>query len=242
MDVVGAKSPHISIVIRCYNEERHIGRLLTGILEQSLDDYEIIVVDSGSTDATLSIAKHYPVTIVHVAPDEFSFGRALNRGCSAASGEFLVFASAHVYPVFRDWLEQLLCPFVDENVAIVYGRQRGDGRTRYSEHRVFATWFPESSTLDQKHPFCNNANAAVRRSVWEYTQFDETLTGLEDIDFSSRSWRPATGSRMLPRRSVHVHQESPKGIYNRYKREAMALARIQPTVAFGFLGSVGSQS
>ncbi|WP_200895198.1 MULTISPECIES: glycosyltransferase [unclassified Methanosarcina] len=45
----------ISIIIRCYNEEEHIGRLLSGITPQTVKDVEIILVDSGSTDATLSI-------------------------------------------------------------------------------------------------------------------------------------------------------------------------------------------
>ena len=44
-----------SIIVRCYNEEAHIGRLLSGIMQQATDDFEIIVVDSGSTDATLEI-------------------------------------------------------------------------------------------------------------------------------------------------------------------------------------------
>ena len=44
-----------SIVIRAYNEEKHIGRLLEGIKQQTLKDVEIILVDSGSTDRTLAI-------------------------------------------------------------------------------------------------------------------------------------------------------------------------------------------
>ena len=122
-----------SIVIRCYNEEQHIGRLLSGIMQQSVKDVDIIVVDSGSTDATVPIASRYPVKILSITPEEFTFGRALNLGCSAARGEFIVIASAHVYPVFDDWLEQLLKPFDDPSVALVYGKQRGGDTTKYSE-------------------------------------------------------------------------------------------------------------
>ena len=46
-----------SIVIRAYNEEKHIGRLLEGIQHQTIKDVEIILVDSGSTDSTVSIAE-----------------------------------------------------------------------------------------------------------------------------------------------------------------------------------------
>ncbi|MFM6205689.1 glycosyltransferase family 2 protein, partial [Planktothrix sp.] len=93
-----------SLVLRCYNEEQHIGRLLSGILQQTLQDYEIIVVDSGSTDATVAIACRYPIKLLSIQPQEFSFGRALNLGCQAATGDIIVTASAHVYPVYRDWL------------------------------------------------------------------------------------------------------------------------------------------
>ena len=61
--------PRCSVVIRCCNEEHHIGRLLSGITQQTIRDAEIIVVDSGSTDATLSIASRYPVKIRHIHPD-----------------------------------------------------------------------------------------------------------------------------------------------------------------------------
>src|SRR5688572_22724158 len=93
-----------SIVIRCFNEARHIGRLLDGILCQSVRDVEVIAVDSGSTDGTLSILSRYPVTVLNIQPEDFSFGRSLNMGCQAANGEFIVAASAHVYPVSRHWL------------------------------------------------------------------------------------------------------------------------------------------
>src|SRR5690606_35154474 len=138
----------ISVVIRCHNEERHIGRLLSGILAQTRET-EIVVVDSGSTDATLAIAARYPVKLVEIASGDFSFGRALNRGCAAASGELLVFASAHVYPVYRDWLETLTAPFDAPDVALVYGKQRGDERTKYAEHRIFARWFPDKARSEE---------------------------------------------------------------------------------------------
>ena len=56
----------ISVIIRSYNEEAHIGRLLSGIIQQTWKELEIIIVDSGSTDATLSIAAQYPTKILHI--------------------------------------------------------------------------------------------------------------------------------------------------------------------------------
>lgn len=42
-----------NVIIRSYNEEQHIGRLLSGIMEQTVQDVEIVVVESGSTNTTL---------------------------------------------------------------------------------------------------------------------------------------------------------------------------------------------
>lgn len=227
--------PRCSIIIRCCNEERHIGRLLTGILQQTVENREIIVVDSGSTDATTAIASRFPVRIVSIDPGEFSFGRSLNRGCTAARGEFLVLASAHVYPVYRDWLERLLEPFADPNVALTYGKQRGAAATRYSEHRVFAKWFSETSNPRQDHPFCNNANAAVRRAAWQELRYSESLTGLEDIDWAKRAIARGLGIAYAAEAEViHVHDETASGIYNRYRREAIAFHNIFPESRFTF--------
>jgi glycosyltransferase involved in cell wall biosynthesis len=224
-----------SLVIRCYNEEQHIDRLLRGVVQQTLHNVEIIVVDSGSTDSTRLIASQYPVKILTIRPEDFSFGYALNVGCREASGDVLIFASAHVYPLYPDWLENLVQPFEDPEVALVYGKQRGNEVTKYSEHQVFAKWFPDSPNYNQNHPFSNNANAAIRRSLWEKLPYDESLTGLEDLDWAKRVQKLGYQVVYEPDAEViHVHDEPVAKIYNRYRREAIALKHIFPQEHFTF--------
>jgi glycosyltransferase involved in cell wall biosynthesis len=225
-----------SLVIRCYNEEQHIGRLLDGVMKQALKDVEIILVDSGSTDSTLSIASKYPIKEVSIKPEDFSFGRAINVGCAAASGEFIVLASAHVYPVYKDWLELLIEPFNNSDVAIVYGKQRSGEKARYSEQQIYKKWFPDSSINYQKHPFCNNANAAIRRSIWMQLPYDEELTGLEDLDWAKRVI--GMGKKIAycaDAEVIHIHNETFLKTYNRYRREAMAFKRIYSRETFSLL-------
>lgn len=226
----------ISIIVRCFNEEKHIGRLLAGIMQQTAKDVEIIIVDSGSTDATVSIATNFPVKVVSIRPQDFSFGYALNKGCEVATGDILLFASAHVYPLYHDWLELMLQPFKDERVGLVYGQQRGDHHNKYSEHQIFRKWFPEESTMNQAHPFCNNANCAIRRSLWLEQPYDETLTGLEDLDWAKKIL--AKGCRIAYQAGatiIHVHEEKWSNVFNRYRREAIALRLIQKNETFNFL-------
>lgn len=231
--------PSISIIIRSYNEEQHIGRLLHGIEMQQLPVQEVILVDSGSTDSTVPIAEKYGVKVVHIPKTEFSFGRALNKGCNVATGEILIFASAHVYPLRRDWLDRLIAPFSDPDIALSYGRQVGNEVTKFSEHQVFRSWFPAQSTQRQTHNFCNNANCAIRRSWWERYPYDETLTGLEDLAWAKTA-RAAGGHIAYCADAIiaHVHDESWSRIRNRYRREALALRQIEPGIRFSWLDFV----
>jgi rhamnosyltransferase len=225
--------PDCSVIIRAYNEEEHIGRLLSGLLQQTVRDVEIILVDSGSTDATLSIVSRYPVKVIHIKPEDFTFGRSLNYGCAAATSPFLIFASAHVYPVYPDWLERIVKGFDDQRVALVYGKQRGNRNTRFSEQQQLEKMFPENSNPEQKHPFCNNANAAVRQSPWEEHPFDEELSGLEDLEWAT--WAVENDYYLYysaEAEIIHLHDESPRKVYNRYQREAMALKTINPQERF----------
>ena len=222
-----------SIVIRAYNESVHLPRLLEGIGHQTVKDVEIILVDSGSTDSTVPVAESYGARIVRIPPQEFTFGRSLNFGIREAGRDYIVIASAHVYPVYPDWLETLLRPFQDQSVALTYGRQRGPESGSFSEGQIFQQWYPEASHMDQATAFCNNANAAIRKRLWELTPYDETLTGLEDLAWAK--WAREQGYKIAyvaEAEIVHVHHETPRGVFNRYRREAMAFKRIHPEAHF----------
>jgi rhamnosyltransferase len=218
--------PTCSVIIRAYNEGAHLGRLLRGLAAQTMRPDELILVDSGSTDDTRTIAEAGGCRVVPIRSDEFSFGRALNRGCHAATGDVLLIVSAHVYPVYDTFVEHMLRPFVD-GTDVAYGRQIGNETTKYSESRLMSKWFPEQSIWDQGHPFSNNANAAVRRTTWERFRYDEDLTGLEDLEFGRRVINAGGKvSYVAEGPVVHVHEETWSTIRNRYRREAIAYRRI----------------
>ena len=226
MEICGMNS---SIVIRAFNEEKHIGRLLEGVRQQTLKNVEIILVDSGSTDGTVSIAESFGARVVHIPSAEFTFGRSLNLGMQAATRERVVIASAHVYPVYPDWLESLLRPFENERIALTYGKQRGPETAKFSEQQIYHQWYPDVSKPRQTTAFCSNANAAIRRSLWEKNPYDETLTGLEDLAWGK--WAKEQGydvAYVAEAEIIHIHNETPRGVFNRYRREAMAFKRIYP--------------
>jgi len=225
--------PICSIVIRAYNEENYIRRLLKGIAEQTVKDVQIILVDSGSTDRTIEETNGFQVEVVNIPPLEFTFGHSLNVGIAHARANLVVMASAHVYPVYPDWLETLLEPFKDNKVGLTYGKQRGAEVSHFSEQQIFRTWYPEHSVSRQKFPFCNNANAAIRRPLWQEHPYDESLPGLEDLAWAK--WTQENGYSIhyvSEAEVIHVHNESTAGIFNRYRREGMAFKQIYPDEKF----------
>ncbi len=227
----------VSIVIRTYNEDKHLPELLTRIGEQELDGrkLETILVDSGSTDNTLSIAESHNCKIVHIDKSEFTFGRSLNMGCSAATGNILVFISGHCIPIENKWLIELVKPIEDEKADYSYGQQCGNGDSKFSECQLFKKYYPDTSQIPQEGFFCNNANAALKRETWDTHKFDEELTGLEDMALARRLVHDGLKIAYTASAGVyHIHEETWSNIKNRYEREAIALQRIMPEVHLGW--------
>jgi hypothetical protein len=114
-------------------------------------------------------------------------------------------------------------------VAASYGKQRGNDVTHFSEEQIFRHLYPEESRGVQETPFCNNANCAVRSSLWREMPYDEELTGLEDLHWGKRVTEKGFAiAYAADAEIIHVHEEKPKQILNRYRREAIALKRIYP--------------
>jgi len=227
-----------SIVIRTYNEGKWLGEALQAVAAQDAApySYEVVIVDSGSTDDTLKIAEAHGCRITHIKKSDFTFGRSLNVGCEAAQGRFLVFISGHCIPVGARWLHDLVKPLDDGTCAYVYGRQQGKpGLTKFSEEQLFRKYFPETSNVPQDDFFCNNANSAILKSVWETRPFDETVTGLEDMVLAKQLVSDGMKIGYVAEASViHIHEESWSKVKTRYEREAVALQDIMPEVHVSF--------
>ena len=106
--------PSCSVVIRAYNEASHLPRLLEGISHLTIKDVEVILVDSGSMDATISIAESFGARVVKIAADEFTFGRSLNFGLKAAQHEFSRMRVKDLLelPPVDDWYRKGVPPIV----------------------------------------------------------------------------------------------------------------------------------
>ena len=97
-----------SIIVRAFNEARHLPALFDAIDAQEYRDFEVILVDSGSYDRTREIAAARGAKICRISSHDFTFGYSLNVGIEAAQGRFIVIVSAHTIPTASDWLENTI--------------------------------------------------------------------------------------------------------------------------------------
>lgn len=230
-----------SLVIRTLNEARYLSDLLQAVARQQLCGVtmETVVIDSGSSDGTLDIARKHGCMLTHIRREEFSFGRSLNRGCDCATGDILVFISGHCVPTDELWLQRLCQPIIDGTVQYTYGRQIGGPQSRFSECRIFEKYYPMQSRLPQQGFFCNNANSALSRNAWERHRFDEDLTGLEDMELGKRLVAAGGKVGYVAEACVyHHHHETWAQVKRRFEREAIALQKIMPQIHVGTLDTL----
>lgn len=220
----------VSIIIRAKNEARAIGKVLEGVFSQQTDrSFEVVVVDSGSTDDTIRIATDLGCRIVEIKPEEFTWGHSLNVGADNSDAEYVVNLSAHSEPVDRHWLAYLLEPFSDENVGGVYGRQVPIRGVDPFEEIELEMGFPDN-TVYMKYSGFSNASCALRRDLWKRFPFDEQLISCEDGDWATRV--SDAGYRVVYQPSsvvYHSHEFAVTKVYRRWYWRSYALRMLVET-------------
>ncbi len=197
----------VSVIIRTKNESHYLGRVLQRLGEQKYPGaVEIIVVDSGSTDSTVRIAEDFGCRIIQVKPEDFSFGRALNIGIEYASSSIVINLSGHSVPETTDYLDLMVRPFADHFVAATFGRDIPWPEACPSQARDISNHFPEVGPDGNKF---SNANAALRKTVWEKIKFDEDIPAAEDLLWARQVMNAGHRIHYIPEARVyHSHTSS----------------------------------
>lgn len=184
-----------SIIIPTKNAGENFRHLLERIFSQQFDGtYEVLVIDSGSTDSSLEIAKQFPVRMTQIEPGEFHHGKTRNLGAELSSGKILVYITQDALPLNNDWLEKLTNDLKDPKVAMVVGRQIPWQSTKPPEKFWYVYYFPEhrivvtygASDYYRDNVFISNVNSAIRKDVWQRFKFSETIITAEDKEFAKR--------------------------------------------------------
>lgn len=116
----------VTIVIRSRNEEKFLPRCLDMIFrQQTRFSFDVLLIDSGSTDRTVALARRFErVTVREIESRAFNYGRTLNDGVRLAQGRYVIALSAHCVPVDEHWLQRLVEPLAEaEAIGASFGRQ-----------------------------------------------------------------------------------------------------------------------
>ncbi|MDE1855561.1 MAG: glycosyltransferase [Candidatus Micrarchaeota archaeon] len=180
------RNPAVSVIIPSYNEEKYISHSLEGLEDQTFKNFETIVVDKDSTDATQEIARSYGAKVV--SEPRKGIGLARNTGSKVAKGDLLVFLDADTRP-HPELLGVYSKAFDDDSVTAATGPilpiENSSRRIRWG-FKFVSVFFVKSSILIGR-PSVVGLNFAVTKDAFRKVGgFDEKLATYEDWDLSLR--------------------------------------------------------
>jgi rhamnosyltransferase len=185
-----------SISILTKNEGPNIGPCLEAVFSQKgVGEFEVLLVDSGSTDATVKIASQFPIRIEQIRAEEFHHARTRNFAANLGTGAIIVNLSGDALPASDFWLKELLANFSDPGVGAVYGRQlprpgspteRQDTYDKiYGDQRIVKDPAHRNEVGYRFYHF-SDVNSALRRSMWEKIPYPEDFKTFEDLAIAKR--------------------------------------------------------
>lgn len=229
-----APQPAVSLFIPTWNAGPEFPDILRAMRAQRLDrDFEILVIDSGSTDGTVPFLRSQPVRLIEIPNAEFNHGLTRNRGIEEARGDIVVLATQDARPADDQWMQRLVDAYANPRVAGAYSRQipRADANPFIRDR--LSGWMagqdaPRVQSIESRTEFdalppleklsrvaFDNVSSSVRRRVALEIPFRERKFG-EDLDWAHRVLLAGHTIVYEPRsRVVHSHNNS---IWYEFKR------------------------
>lgn len=214
-----------SVLIPVKNGGPLLGEVLDAVLAQQAPwPFEVIVVDSGSSDDSVECARQRGVRVETISPAEFGHGRTRNLLASMAQGQFLVFITQDAKPASPQWLRNMVqgCD-VEPGVAGAFGPHRAHPHARHVTHCELNLHFSgfgdklsvvrlEDRVRFASDPgyrqwlhFFSSNNSCIRRSVWEQLPLPEVAFA-EDQTWALRAIEAGHGKAFVPDAVVyHSH-------------------------------------
>jgi rhamnosyltransferase len=219
--------PRVSIIMRSFNEAWALAGTLSALKAQAYRNWELIVIDSGSTDGSPDLIRAArPARFVEITPQEYNPSRVLNRGLRLAESDFGIFLNADATPQGTNWLRPLVQALQSPRVAACYGRQipRSDCRAVFAcdYERCFG---PARESARWGH-FFSMVSSGLRKDVWANRGFREDLQYAEDHEYTL--WCKTQGYEVVyvPESvAVHSHNYTLEQSYQRSFGDARALGK-----------------
>lgn len=168
----------VSVVIPARNEEKILPLSLAALRRQSREGFELIVVDSASTDRTGEVARSFGARVIRL--EEPGIARARQAGFAAAQGGIIASTDADSL-VPPDWVERLTVPFQDPEVVGAFGPVRLSGDGPWA--KISGKFFPlfQRINLRLERPLFAGPNFAVRKEAFFRVKGFETEGGYPEV-------------------------------------------------------------
>ena len=215
-----------SVIVRARDMAPTIVAALRSLRDQTVE-VEVVLVDSGSTDATVALARPYCDKVVQMPPASFSYGRALNVGAAEGSGDICFALSAHRVAPGRQWVEHSLEAYADPQVVATMGETCGPDGVPLDGPVTYRLPLPAlSANLSWG---MSNTASSWRRPTWESEPFNEGLGACEDKEWMwrvlERGWAVVADPR-LHVDAEHRRRAGVVALYHRVRAEHQALAEL----------------
>jgi glycosyltransferase involved in cell wall biosynthesis/GT2 family glycosyltransferase len=239
----------VSAVIPVKDGERHLAELLSALAREGVD--ETLVIDSGSRDRSLQIARSAGVALIEIAPETFAHGTTRNLGAERTTGDLICFLTQDATPI-PGWLAAYREAFaLAPRVGAAYGPHlpRPETSPMIARELVeyFATFAPDGQPAVQSAgdpTFLSNVNACYARACWEELRFRE-LPYAEDQAFGADLLAAGWSKIYHPGAAVlHAHDYGLADFMRRYFDEYRGLrdatGHVEPFAPGAILTQVGA--
>ena len=228
-----------SIIILTKNAGREFEKTLKMVFNQKHDDFEVLIIDSGSTDNTLDMARKFETKIYEIKPEEFHHSKTRNLGAELSIGDYLVYLSQDATPVNDEWLKNLITPLKNEESDVVYGKQVAYKNAKPMDKFFYDYFYPaekiilaerdinDPKTFYLENIFLSDVNAGMKRDCWSKIRFDEDIFFAEDKNFTLRALK--TGYKIVyePKALVyHSHDYSIVSLFRRRFKDGISFSMI----------------
>ncbi|MFN3301424.1 MAG: glycosyltransferase family 2 protein [Patescibacteria group bacterium] len=201
--------PEISIVILTKNAGKRFKKILNTVFNQKIEkEFEVIIIDSGSDDKTLKIARQFPVKkILEIKPEDFGHGKTRNLATLFCQGKYIVFLTQDAMPASQEWLKNLVSPLLNSSVAATFSRQIPYRGTNLFQQYFYHFLYPEKGkTSLLGNVFFSNVSSAIKKEILEKIKFPEDLPMSEDQAWAKQVLENGYKIIYLPQAAVfHSH-------------------------------------
>jgi rhamnosyltransferase len=218
--------PSVTVIMRTKDVEDIVGQTLAALFSQTVTDFDLVVVDSGSKDRTLEIVGGYPARVISIRPEDYYPGRVLNRAIAETDGDIVVFINSDVVALRPDTLARLLAAFSDPTTMAAFARQLARPEAHDWVIRDYIEAYPSVGEAPAWQPY-SLPLAAMRREAWQIQPFYTDAWGSEDTEWGVRARERGFEIAYVPESLVmHSHNYTLRQLYGRRFIEGEADAFI----------------